>query len=88
MTDISQKVNVVSRSTTRMEKNDSSTNLEKVFFETGRSVALMHSKGLIHGDLTSSNVMIRKEDLAVFFIDFGLSSIRLEINFFNFKQFN
>ena len=76
MTDISEKVNVNLRSTTRMQKTQSSTNLEKVFFETGKSVAIMHSKGLIHGDLTSSNVMVRKEDLQVFFIDFGLSSIR------------
>lgn len=76
MIDISEKIDISSRGQTRNERNSSGTALEKVFFETGKSVARMHSKGLIHGDLTSSNVMIRESDLAVFFIDFGLSSIR------------
>ena len=76
MTDIAGKIDVKSRTTTRNEKTGSTTALEQVFFEAGKAVAIMHSKGLIHGDLTSSNVMIRDSDLAVFFIDFGLSNIR------------
>jgi Kae1-associated kinase Bud32 len=38
--------------------------------EIGVKVARLHNKGIIHGDLTTSNMMLNKE---VFFIDFGLS---------------
>ncbi len=38
--------------------------------EIGRKVALMHSNGIIHGDLTTSNMIFSKE---IYFIDFGLS---------------
>lgn len=41
--------------------------LEKV----GENVALLHSIDIIHGDLTTSNVMVK--DGEVFLIDFGLS---------------
>ncbi len=36
----------------------------------GEAIALMHENGLIHGDLTTSNVMVKGKD--IFFIDFGL----------------
>ncbi|HZX45096.1 MAG TPA: KEOPS complex kinase/ATPase Bud32 [Candidatus Nanoarchaeia archaeon] len=38
--------------------------------EIGRKVALIHNHGIIHGDLTTSNMIYNKE---VYFIDFGLS---------------
>ena len=38
--------------------------------EIGRKVALLHSNGIIHGDLTTSNMIFAKE---IHFIDFGLS---------------
>lgn len=44
-----------------------------IISEAGRSVAKLHSYDIIHGDLTTSN-MIRKGD-KVFFIDFGLGKV-------------
>lgn len=46
--------------------------LEAVCSEIGRSVALLHNAGIAHGDLTTSNMILRGDDL--FFIDFGLAS--------------
>ena len=42
-----------------------------VCFEIGREIAKLHRFGLIHGDLTTSN-MIMNSDGRVFFVDFGL----------------
>ncbi|KAI7861863.1 tp53rk protein [Spinellus fusiger] len=41
----------------------------------GVSLAKMHSLDVIHGDLTTSNLMIRQETESVVIIDFGLSYI-------------
>lgn len=38
--------------------------------EIGEKIALMHNAGIIHGDLTTSNMIFNKH---VYFIDFGLS---------------
>jgi len=38
--------------------------------QVGEGIAAMHENGLIHGDLTTSNVMVKGKEL--FFIDFGL----------------
>ncbi|MFH1850324.1 MAG: KEOPS complex kinase/ATPase Bud32 [archaeon] len=37
--------------------------------EIGKKVALLHNMGIIHGDLTTSNMILKGE---VYFIDFGL----------------
>ena len=42
--------------------------------QLGIQVAKMHSAGVIHGDLTSSNVMVSADK--VFLIDFGLSQMK------------
>jgi TP53 regulating kinase and related kinases len=44
----------------------------------GESVALLHKYGLIHGDLTTSN-MILGEDGRIFFVDFGLGEKNIEL---------
>ena len=41
--------------------------------EIGRNVALMHKNNIIHGDLTTSNMILSSKDKQVYFIDFGLS---------------
>lgn len=41
--------------------------------QVGKAVAKMHDGGLIHGDLTTSNIMLRTGDAQVIFIDFGLA---------------
>lgn len=46
--------------------------VEKLCFDIGKMVGKLHSAGIIHGDLTTSN-MILKDD-KIYFIDFGLGS--------------
>jgi len=47
--------------------------------EIGRSVGILHSAGIIHGDLTTSNMILKKEDNKIYFIDFGLSFHSLSV---------
>ena len=42
----------------------------KICKEIGEKIAILHNHDIIHGDLTTSNMIFNKE---VFFIDFGLS---------------
>ncbi|MFB6180992.1 MAG: KEOPS complex kinase/ATPase Bud32 [Candidatus Nanohalobium sp.] len=44
---------------------------KEVFEKMGENVARLHSTGIIHGDLTTSNALISGEK--VFLLDFGLS---------------
>ena len=44
--------------------------------EIGRKVAILHQNDIIHGDLTTSNMIMNKE---VYFIDFGLSFVSRKI---------
>ncbi len=48
----------------------SRTNYRKLCREVGSAVARMHENGVIHGDLTTSNMILSEGK--VFFIDFGL----------------
>ncbi len=43
---------------------------KKLSEEIGKKIAIMHNHNLIHGDLTTSNMILGKE---IYFIDFGLS---------------
>jgi TP53 regulating kinase-like protein len=43
---------------------------EKIAEELGKKIAIMHNNQIIHGDLTTSNMVFKNE---VHFIDFGLS---------------
>jgi len=54
-------------------KNDNCIKLSK---EIGRKIAILHNNDLIHGDLTTSNMIFDKE---IFFIDFGLSFFSMKI---------
>ncbi len=47
--------------------------VKEYFLELGKNVGLLHSHGIIHGDLTTSNVIIREETKEPVLIDFGLS---------------
>ncbi len=49
----------------------SAANCEALGREIGEKVGLMHSNGIIHGDLTTSNMIFQNNK--VYFIDFGLS---------------
>lgn len=43
---------------------------KEVLSKIGTSVAKLHEAGIIHGDLTTSNMILKKNE--VYFIDFGL----------------
>ena len=47
--------------------------MRRVGEDVGRHVAAMHDGGLIHGDLTTSNILVREDDGRVVIIDFGLA---------------
>lgn len=52
---------------------------EATTLETGRIVGKLHSAGIIHGDLTTSNLILRKSDCRCVLIDFGLSQMTTEV---------
>ena len=49
-----------------LEKSD----YKKLSSEIGKKIAILHNNNIIHGDLTTSNMILSNE---VYFIDFGLS---------------
>lgn len=57
---------------------DKLKNKNKVMHEIAKSVSLVHNQNIIHGDLTTSNMILVKDK--VYLIDFGLSfhSSRIE----------
>ncbi|MEM0101241.1 MAG: KEOPS complex kinase/ATPase Bud32 [Candidatus Methanomethyliaceae archaeon] len=57
--------------------NMSNEKLKELFIEIGRLVGLLHKGGIIHGDLTTSNMLLQKN--RIFFIDFGLSEYTYDI---------
>mgnify|MGYP001083723491 CR=1 FL=1 len=54
------------------------TTAERICFEIGKLVGKLHAAGIVHGDLTTSNMILKDEQ--IYFIDFGLGefSKRLE----------
>lgn len=44
--------------------------IEKVCFEIGKAIAKLHLAGIIHGDITTSNMILKNGD--IYFVDFGL----------------
>lgn len=50
---------------------------EKTCLEVGKKIGKMHSAGIIHGDLTTSNMIL--SDGKIFFIDFGLGQFSKRI---------
>ena len=50
---------------------------KKILRKIGESVAKLHSENIIHGDLTTSNMILNKGE--IYFIDFGLGYISRRI---------
>jgi len=50
---------------------------KKICRKIGESVAKLHNNNIIHGDLTTSNMILKKDK--IFFIDFGLGFISQKI---------
>ncbi len=46
---------------------------KKLMFNLGKETASLHKAGIIHGDLTTSNLIYK--DKKIYFIDFGLGSL-------------
>ncbi|KAI3438592.1 hypothetical protein D9Q98_001016 [Chlorella vulgaris] len=55
------------------ERSLQESDLEALLVAIGRTVAKLHDGGLVHGDLTTSNMMRRQADQDLVLIDFGLS---------------
>ena len=56
---------------------DCGTGAEKLCSEMGKEIAKLHSSGLVHGDLTTSNIILHGGKLV--FLDFGLGEISQKI---------
>ncbi len=48
-----------------------------ILFRIGRSVGLLHKNNIVHGDLTTSNILYRDDKL--YFIDFSLGDVAEDI---------
>ena len=64
-------------------------NYKNICKDIGKNVAILHKEGIVHGDLTTSNIILRDNDLV--FIDFGLGffSNKAEdfaVDLLNFKK--
>lgn len=49
----------------------------KIFRQIGKNIAKLHDSDIIHGDLTTSNMILKKDEL--YMIDFGLGFISHKI---------
>jgi len=52
---------------------DSSTDLSKICINIGKIIGTLHKNNIIHGDLTTSNIILESKTQKMFLIDFGLS---------------
>ncbi|KYK28259.1 MAG: hypothetical protein AYK19_00565 [Theionarchaea archaeon DG-70-1] len=50
---------------------------EDTALQIGRSIAQLHQKGIVHGDITTSNIIIKEGH--IYFIDFGLGEFSTEV---------
>ncbi len=52
---------------------------EEALREAGRMIGRLHAGGIVHGDLTTSNLILRRSDSRCVLIDFGLAQATDEI---------
>jgi N6-L-threonylcarbamoyladenine synthase/protein kinase Bud32 len=52
---------------------------ESKVMEAGRMIGKLHEAGIMHGDLTTNNLILRKSDGKCVLIDFGLAQATTEI---------
>jgi N6-L-threonylcarbamoyladenine synthase/protein kinase Bud32 len=48
-------------------------------FRAGQAVGRLHTAGIIHGDLTTSNIILRENDSMCVLIDFGLALVSSDV---------
>lgn len=56
---------------------DDLKNRKEICIKIGQSIAKLHDKDIIHGDLTTSNMILK--DNKIYFVDFGLGFISKKI---------
>ena len=44
----------------------------EIFSQIGKNISKLHDSNIIHGDLTTSNMILNEKENKVYFIDFGL----------------
>jgi len=71
MDDKSMKIEMEHISGPKLRDKLEGDNYKKLSKEIGALVAILHNNSIIHGDLTTSNILLDHNKL--FFIDFGLS---------------
>src|SRR3989344_6494536 len=54
------------------ESLDKLKNSLKICKKIGENIAKLHDSGIIHGDLTTSNMIYNQKENKVYFLDFGL----------------
>jgi N6-L-threonylcarbamoyladenine synthase/protein kinase Bud32 len=52
---------------------------EATVHKAGRMIGKLHTSGIIHGDLTTSNMILRENDGVCVLIDFGLAQVNSDI---------
>lgn len=66
-------------SNSNKSNEESNEELNRLSIEIGRTIGKMHVNNIIHGDLTTSNILLKHlnhSEYQVFLIDFGLSHIK------------
>lgn len=61
------------------ENLDSLPNKNEICIQIGKQIAKLHDNNIIHGDLTTSNMILSDKGNLLYFIDFGLSFISNKI---------
>ncbi len=56
-----------------LESTENSTKKNLTMKRIGENIGILHKNNVIHGDLTTSNIILQKDNL--YFIDFGLGKI-------------
>ena len=54
----------------KLVKDVLDNNYKRLSYEIGKKIAVLHNHSIIHGDLTTSNMILSRK---IYFIDFGLS---------------
>jgi len=55
------------------EHLDSLKNQASICKQIGKQIAILHDNDIIHGDLTTSNIILANKNKKIYFIDFGLA---------------
>lgn len=56
-----------------INKNEDKT--DELLTKLGDIIKRLHGVGIIHGDLTTSNMILSKEDGEIYLLDFGLGAL-------------